>query len=76
MEKPSIRIRPIQKELFNLVSDINKISTLPLTLFRMGVGGSGQKGPPNNFSPITSTNVEISPQIFLTLSCNPFCTLV
>ena len=36
----------------------------------------GQKGPPTNFSPVTSTNVRISPENFLTFSFNPFTTLV
>ena len=45
---------------------------LLLTLFRMG----GQKNPPTSFSPVTPTNVEISPQKFLTFSFNPFATLM
>ena len=44
-----------------------------LTLFRMGVG---PKRPPTSFSPVTSTNVGISPTIFLTYSFNPFATLL
>ena len=36
---------------------------------------AGQKGPPTSFSPVTSTNVGISPQNFLTFSFNPFATL-
>ena len=43
-----------------------------LTLFRMG---DGKKVPPIRFSPVTSTNVEISPQNFLTFSYNPFAIL-
>ena len=39
-----------------------------LTLFRMG----SQKAPPTSFSPVTSTNVGISPKNFLTFSFNPF----
>ena len=39
-------------------------------------GGGGQKGPPTSLFPITSRNVGISPQDFLTLSFNPFVTLV
>ena len=35
-------------------------------------GGGGKKAPPTSFSPATSTNVEISPQNFLTFSFNPF----
>ena len=43
-----------------------------------GVGGGvGQKSPtPTSFSPITSTNVRISPQNFLTVSFIPFDRLV
>ena len=44
-----------------------------LTLFRMG---EGQKGPPTSFSPVTSANVRISTQNFLTFSFNPFDKLV
>ena len=40
-----------------------------LTLFRMG-------GTPTSFSPVTSTNVEISHQNVLTLSFNPPAALV
>ena len=36
----------------------------------------GAKGPSTSFSPITSTNVGISPQNVLTFSFNPFATLV
>ena len=36
----------------------------------------GAKRPPTSFSPVTSTNVEISPQNLLTFSFNPFATLV
>ena len=43
----------------------------------MGVGVvAGQKGPPTIFSPVTSTNVGISPQNFLTFSFNPFVSLM
>ena len=41
-----------------------------------GRGGGGQKVPRTSFSPVTSTNVEISPQNFLTFSFNPFTTPV
>ena len=40
-----------------------------------GVGG-GQKGTTTSFSPVTSTNVGISTQNFLTFSFNPSTTLV
>ena len=42
-----------------------------LTLFRMG-GAKKPPPPPTSFSPVTSTNVRISPQNFLTFSFNPF----
>ena len=38
--------------------------------------GGGQKGPPNSFSSVTSTNVGFGPQNLLTFSFNPFSTLV
>ena len=43
-----------------------------------GGGGEGRKNtpPPTSFSPVTSTNVEIRPQIILTFSFKPFATLV
>ena len=46
-----------------------------LTLFKIG-GGRGHKGPHTSFFPVTSTNVRVSPQNFLTFSFNPFATLV
>ena len=45
------------------------------TLFRMGVCKKFPP-PPTSFSPVPSTNVEISPQNFLTLIFNPFCHTV
>ena len=44
-----------------------------LTLFRMG---GGQMALTTSFSSVTSVNVGISPQNFLTFSFNPFATLV
>ena len=41
----------------------------PLTLFRIG---EAKSPPPTSFSPVTSTNVRINPQNFLTFSVNPF----
>ena len=41
-----------------------------------GWGVQSQKGPPTSFSPVTSANVGISLQNFLTFSFNPFATLV
>ena len=42
---------------------------------RGGGGGGDQKEPPTSFSPVTSTNVGISPQNFLTFSFNLFCNI-
>ena len=39
-------------------------------------GGGCKKTPSTSFSPVTSTNVRISPQNFLTFSFNPFPTLM
>ena len=50
-----------------------KIIQKLLILFRTR---GGRKGPPTSFSPVTSTNVGISPQNFLTFSFNLFDTLV
>ena len=41
-----------------------------------GGGVQGQKDPSTSFSPVTSANVGISLQNFLTFSFNPFATLV
>ena len=49
---------------------LHKKWSFPLTLFRMG-RRVGKKVPPTSFSPVTSTNVGISPQNFLTFSFNP-----
>ena len=38
--------------------------------------GGGAKRPTTSFSPVTSTNIGLSPQNFLTFSFNPFATLV
>ena len=60
-------------QTFTNIIRTNETYRSPLTLFRMGLG---QKGPPISFSPVTSTNVETSPQNFLTSSFNPFATLM
>ena len=39
-------------------------------------GGGGKKASPTSFSPVTSTNVWISPQNFLTFHFSPFDRLV
>ena len=41
-----------------------------------GEGGGVQKVPPTRFSPVTSTNVRISPQNLLTFNLDPFDRLV
>ena len=42
-----------------------------------GGGEEGKKAPtPTSFTPVTSTNVVIRPQYFLTFSFNPFDTLL
>ena len=51
----------------------SSLQYVPLTLFRMG---GGAKDSPTSFSPVTPTNVRISPKNFLTFSFNPFDTLV
>ena len=38
-------------------------------------GGGWKKGPPTIFSPVTSTNVGLSPQNVLTFSFNTFATV-
>ena len=38
--------------------------------------GGKERPAPTSFSPVTSTNVEISPKNILTFSFNPFATLV
>ena len=41
-----------------------------------GMGGGEQKGRPTSFSSVTSANIRISPQNFLTFSFNLFATLI
>ena len=48
---------------------------LYLTLNPIQVGGT-KKAPPTNFFTVTSRNVAIFPQNFLTFSFNPFARLV
>ena len=42
----------------------------------LNIGLIQKDSPPTSFSPVTSTNVEIRPQNFLTFSFNPFARLV
>ena len=69
--------------LYHHIAQINVFSLLCwiyfnwiLNPFQGGGGVGGQKGPPYQFSPVTSTNVRISPQNFLTFSFNAFGRLV
>ena len=51
------------------------VSSQCLTI--LSVWGFGvKKAPPNRFSSVTSANIKISLQNFLTFSFNPFATLV
>ena len=61
-------------QIFTNIIRTNETYRSPLTLFRMGRGAKAP--PPISFSPVTSTNVEISPQNILTFSFNPFATLL
>ena len=49
---------------------------MPVNIFTMGGVGVDKKAPPTSFSPVTSTNVGISPQDFLIFTFNPFVTLL
>ena len=67
------------KQLLKTISDTSclKFHSLWkrfLTLFRMGEGVA--KRSPTSFFPVTSTNVGVSSQNFLTFSFSPFVTLV
>ena len=66
------------KGIWNLfwVSLVLTISNISLLCNVYIQDGGGQKDPSTSFSPVTSTNVEISPQNFLTFNFNPFVTLV
>ena len=57
---------------FNFVFDSFFEQDHLLPLFRMG----GKKALSTSFSLVTSTNLGISPQNFLTFSFDPFVTLV
>ena len=64
---------------YNLVMDLSRAPALvdliqfPLTLYRMG---GGAKRPPISFFLVTSTNVKVSPNNFVTFRFNPFAPLV
>ena len=55
--------------LFEIITTICKIEILN------PIQNGGQKSPRTSFSPVTSTNVGIRPQNFLTFSFSPFATL-
>ena len=50
--------------------------TISELLYSIQDGGRGQKDPSTSFFPVTSTNVVINPQSFLTFSHNDFAILV
>ena len=58
----------------------HKFKNYLLTLFRMEAGwwghGGGGGSPPTTFYPVTSTNVGIRPQNFMTFSFKTFDRLV
>ena len=78
-------ILKLGSELQNLVKtfavqyeNINKLQTaFPRSgIFpRSGMHREQCKMPPTSFSPVTSTNVALIPQNFMTFSFNPFATL-
>ena len=53
--------------LFDIITTIYKILN--------PIQNGGQKSPRTSFFPVTSTNVGIRPQNFLTFSFSPFVTL-
>ena len=69
----------IDNSKINMIKNNNKLFQRVSTVFRMKggrEGGEGKKDLPTNFSPVTSTNVGISPKIFLTFSFNIYATLM
>ena len=66
-----------RKKLSLSLVDYTAIQNFNINPIQDGEGG-GQTSPPlaTSFSPVTSTNVRISPQNFLTFSFNPFVTLL
>ena len=75
----SVTAAAIQKKTFGsetttlIISDEEMTSIIEIVNPLQDV--EGEKSPPNNFSPVTSTNIVISSQNFLTFSFNPFATL-
>ena len=55
---------------------VNIIKVLTIFILPYSGWGEDKKAPPTSFSPLTSTNVGISPQNFLTFSFNTFSSLV
>ena len=66
----------IDNSKINMIKNNNKLFQRVSTVFRMKGGRGGKKDLPTNFSPVTSTNVGISPKIFLTFSFNIYATLM
>ena len=69
MPKASINATQLHRCCLNGI--LVQVQVLPYSVW-----GGGQKGPPNSFFPVISTNVGISPQILLNFSCDPFATLL
>ena len=57
------------------ISNVHKES-ISMNLNPIQDRGGAKRPPHTSFSPVTSTNVGVSPQDFLTLSFIPFVTLV
>ena len=55
---------------------LRRTDNFALNSIQDGGGGGKKPPPPTSFSPITSKNVGISPQTFLSFSFNPFDRLV
>ena len=67
---PKVKSKALQTER-TCSNFLEKNFVCLLTLFKMA-----KSPPPTSFSPVTSTNVGISPKNFLTFSFDPFATLV
>ena len=61
-----------------IISRLSNLLSCLINPIQQGGGGEGgaKSLPPTSFFPVTSTNVGISPKIFLTFSFNSFATLV
>ena len=70
--KPGSSKGPLKK----LFTDVIKTLMLEILATFNPIQDRGKKAPLASCSTVTSTNVEISPQNFLTFSFNPFATLM